>query len=279
MKVLNCPNTGLTLLISFSLLLVPFGLINNYILQADHEHPIASQASQSIPDTFSTDITLANIEPAPVEILLQRLFFPDIQVSAGVMIEPSARPIGGAVADSSVTGVLDTTGDAAFDQFLLGVINGDGETITGVYVRGILSLRVIQQPFQDEAFVSNETGTATQFRTPALFGVVGLLAHNYLSGRHFLSLLPGHEIRLVYGDGNYRRYRVTGSTDFERLTRSDVLSDFRDLRTQAILTSRELFNRFYRGDNYLTLQTCLEGDGYSNWGVRMVSAVPMDFES
>jgi hypothetical protein len=57
--------------------------------------------------------------------------------------------------------------DPGFDSFLEQVANGDPETITGVYVAGLLSLRVLQQPAEDVAFVSNEDGTATQFQSPS----------------------------------------------------------------------------------------------------------------
>ena len=169
----------------------------------------------------------------------------------------------------------DVLDDGDFFAFLQDVINGDGGSITGVYVKGVLRLRVVQQPSGDLTYVSDDFGTATQFRSPQEFGVVGLLAHNYLSGKDFLSIFPGLEIRLVYGDGTYQRYRVAGLADFERLTRYDVHSDFRDLQTHQILTSTEMFTRFYTGENSLTLQTCLEKDGYFSWGVRMISAEPI----
>jgi hypothetical protein len=36
---------------------------------------------------------------------------------------------------------------------------------------------------------------------PSKYGVTGLLAHNYLSGRHFFGLEIGDIVQLVYGDG------------------------------------------------------------------------------
>jgi hypothetical protein len=267
------------LLIGFSFILLQLVLVSRYLLPAGQDQPTATDTTQSIPDTFSTSISQADRLDAQVYLPLQGLYSVDVDNSEDVNDDPSPRMIGGAVAELSDADTLDLVGDAEFDQFLHQVFNGDGKTITGVYVEGIFSLRVIQQPQDDVAYVSNEFGTATQFQSPAFYGVVGLLAHNYLSGRHFLNLTPGLEIRLVYGDGAYRRYRVVGFADFERLTRFDVRSDFRDLHTQAILTSREMFDRFYRGENFLTLQTCLEGEGISNWGIRMVSAMPIDDES
>jgi hypothetical protein len=279
MKSISLPKIGLILVIGFSFILLPLVLVSGYLLPAGQDQPTTTDTTQSIPDTFSTIITQADRSPAQVYLPLQGSYSGGGDNSADTNDDPSPRIIGGAVAELSDTDTLDLVGDAEFDQFLHQVFNGDGKTITGVYVEGVFSLRVLQQPPQDVAYVSDEFGTATQFQSPAFYGVVGLLAHNYLSGRHFLSLTPGLEIRLVYGDGAYRRYRVVGFADFERLTRFDVRSDFRDLHTQTILTSRELFDRFYRGENFLTLQTCLEGEGISNWGIRMVSAMPIDDES
>jgi hypothetical protein len=279
MKSMNSPKTGLVLLISFSFLLLQFTLVNKYFLLAGQNQQTTADATQSIPDTFSTAVTQADRSPAQVDMLTQGSFAWDIEDGAGAIDKPSSRAIGNAVAELSETDVLDLVNDSEFELFLREVINGDGQTITGVYVEGLFGLRVLQQPPEDVAYVSNEYGTATQFQSPAFYGVVGLLAHNFLSGSHFLSLSPGHEVRLVYGDGAYRRYQVVGIADFERLTRFDVRSDFRDLRTQAILTSRELFDRYYRGENILTLQTCLEGEGYSNWGIRLVSAVLIEDQS
>jgi hypothetical protein len=297
MKLMNHPKPRYLFLASFLFLLLQFGLttklekaqfdVNSLIkLQTSNTDKYSSQSGEdqqegihvprSIPDTYSAEIFQAQRELPLEEPVLPEPFSQD----GGVAMDGSAsQAIAGAVVDPSGAQALYTTRDVGFEAFVLDVANGDSETITGVYVAGLLSLRVLQQPPEDVAFVSNENGTATQFQSSAHFGVVGLLAHNYLSGRHFLSIAPGHEIRLVYGDGSYRRYQVVGLADFERLTRFDVLSDFRDLQTQAILTSREVFDRFYRGNNYLTLQTCLEGDGDLNWGIRMVSAVPIDPDS
>jgi hypothetical protein len=279
MRLKNVLRTGLVGLVGFALLSMQINLWNLFVPTFDQHRRIKTESTRLIPDTYSAGAIRENQESAPMEIFLPGLYALDMEISVGSMVEPSSRAIGRPVADLSETDVLDKASDSTFNEFLQEVFTGDGQTITGVYVEGLFRLRVLQQPFRDVAYVSNENGTATQFRSPALYGVVGLLAHNFLSGRDFLSLLPGDEIRLVYGDGNFQRYRVIASADFERLTRSDVHSDFRDLQTQAILTSREIFDRFYRGNNYLTLQTCLEGEGYSDWGVRMVSAVPIDGES
>jgi hypothetical protein len=276
MKAVHRP---LILLIGFSFLLLQLAFVNRFFWHTDQDQRTTVETTQSIPDTFSLAIHQLDSEPAGVKSLLQGSFSLGIEDEIITDSEMPSRNIGGAVAELSENDVLDISSISTFDIFLQEVFTGDGDKITGVYVEGLFSLKVVQQPPQDAAFVSNEKGTATQFQSPAFYGAVGLLAHNYLSGRYFLYLSPGHEIRLVYGNGTYRRYQVVEYVDFERLTRSDVRSDFRELKTQSIFTNRQVFDRFYRGENKLTMQTCLEGDGYSNWGIRMVSAVPMDIES
>jgi len=272
--MMTIPKIGAVFLVSFSLLLFQFQRVEDHSPPVDQDDQDLAGSAQPIPDTYSYHIPRTQLETSPFEIFLPVSLSTEINIKAGAL-QSSNQTGGGEIQIASEADKQRKISDSAFDQFIQDVINGDGETITGVYVEGIFALRVLQQPYQNNAYVSNEEGTATQFRLATRYGVVGLLAHNYLSGRYFLSLSPGHEVLVVFGDGHYSRYRVSDITDFERLTINDVHSNFRDLSTQSVITSVELFNRFYRGDNYLTLQTCLEGEGYTSWGVRMVSAVPV----
>jgi hypothetical protein len=316
MKLAHSPRTFSFIFVAFSFLLLQFGLINHFIVSPDQEPLPIPDNTQAIPDTNLPDAAVLEIEdssPLPgvsgtsnpdMELDPQRYsgvdpsFFsapvpeysPSVEydaeplpaVSAPRALEdvsaqlPPAGAMGGAASYTPDVLVEEIPDDPDFDSFLEQVAHGDPETITGVYVAGLLSLKVLQQPAEDVAFVSNEDGTATQFQSPALYGVIGLLAHNFLSGKHFLNLVPGQEIRIVYGNGSYKRYQVSSISDFERLTRFDIRSDFRDIETDAVLSSKDLFTDFYREGNYLTFQTCLEGAGYSNWGVRMISAVPIE---
>jgi hypothetical protein len=316
MKLAHSPRTFSFVFIAFSFLLLQFGLINHFIVSPNPEPLPIPENTQAIPDTNLPDGAILEIEESSlfagasgtsnldVELDPQRYsgvdpsFFsapvPEYSPSAEYDAEPllaASAPreleelsaefpppgaMGGAASYTPEVLVEEIPDDPDFDTFLEQVAHGDPETITGVYVAGLLSLRVLQQPAEDVAFVSNEDGTATQFQSPALYGVIGLLAHNFLSGKHFLSLVPGQEIRIVYGSGSYKRYQVSSISDYERLTRFDIRSDFRNIETDAVLSSKDLFTDFYREGNYLTFQTCLEGAGYSNWGVRMISAVPIE---
>jgi hypothetical protein len=274
-KMITSPKLGVLLLVSFSFLLLAFQRVDDHSLPPGRDHQAPAGSLQPIPDTYTSRIYQTQREIPQFNIFLPVSLSTEVDVAAGAL-KSSTYSSRGEVKMVSEADELRMISGSAFDQFVQEVLTGDGEMITGVYVEGVLALRVVQQPYQNMAFVSNEEGTATQFQSATRFGVIGLLAHNYLSGRYFLNLSPGHEILLVFGDGQYRRYRVSGITDFERLTFNDVNSNFRDLSTQSVISSVELFNRFYRGDNTLTLQTCLEGDGYTSWGVRMVSAEPVE---
>ena len=316
MKLAHSPRTFSFVFIAFSFLLLQFGLITHFVVSPEPEPLPIPENTQAIPDTNLPDIAVLEIEepsqfsgasgssnpgqeldpqlysgvetsffsapipeyPSSVEYDRQPL--PESSAPRNPEDDSSELPpagaMGGAASYSPDVLVEEIPEDPGFDSFLEQVAHGDPETITGVYVAGLLSLRVLQQPAEDVAFVSNEDGTATQFQSPALYGVIGLLAHNFLSGKHFLNLVPGQEIRIVYGSGSYKRYQVSDISDFERLTRFDIRSDFRNIETDAVLSSKDLFTDFYREGNYLTFQTCLEGAGYSNWGVRMISAVPIE---
>jgi hypothetical protein len=163
----------------------------------------------------------------------------------------------------------------SLEEFVGQVADGREGVLTGVYVAGVMSLKVLQQPDGDASFISAEEGTATQFQSSTFYGVVGLLAHNFLSGRHFKELNPGQKVTLIYGDGSLENYRVTDIANFERLVQGDLRSNFRDLSSNSEWTVDEVFNQFYTGDRHLTLQTCIEKDGVWNWGVQFIIAEPV----
>jgi hypothetical protein len=306
MKLARPPKTFTFIFISLIFLIVQFSFVNRYMGYTNQDPLPKPENTQSIPDTYLpvvvdtiidhsasrasafapadsagedySTLSSKKVEPLSSDALLEEIssaeFYAE-SLRAETLPESATSP--GEVLDG-VGLVVENNNDLEFERFLEEVTNGDEYTITGIYVAGLFRLRVLQQPPQDAAYVSNEDGTATQFQSPALYGVIGMLAHNFLSGKHFYSLVPGQEIRIIYGNGSFRNYQITGFADFERMTRFDIRSDFRDLQTDELVSSRDLFARFYQDGNYLTLQTCLEGEGYSNWGVRMISAVPMEDE-
>ncbi len=154
------------------------------------------------------------------------------------------------------------------------VANGRPDSVSGLYVAGILALRVVQQPADNPGFISGEEGTATQFQRADQFGAIGLLAHNTLAGRDFLRISPAEELVLIYGDGRAEHFRVSQIVDYERLTRADLRSDFLALDTNGRYTADQVFARFYQHAHRLTLQTCLARGDIADWGVRFVVAEP-----
>ncbi|MDQ3004638.1 MAG: hypothetical protein M3R47_04550 [Chloroflexota bacterium] len=72
-----------------------------------------------------------------------------------------------------------------FTVFSQAVQNGKADSLRGVYVPNVLALPVVQQPSGNAGYVSSNDDQATQFAMASQFGNVGLLAHNYLSGKSF----------------------------------------------------------------------------------------------
>jgi hypothetical protein len=164
----------------------------------------------------------------------------------------------------------------SLEEFSRQVSDGQSDQVRGLYVPHVLALRVIPQPPGDPGFISAEDGTATLFQTASYFGVTGLLAHNFLSGRDFFRLNTGQELNLIYGDGHTRHYRVSQIDDFQRLSINDLRSNFLELSSGIEKTADQVFADFYQGQPHLTLQTCIERDGEWSWGVRFIRADPTD---
>ena len=165
---------------------------------------------------------------------------------------------------------------ADFHNFVTRISNGQKDVIRGVHVSGLFSLPVIQQPQNSPIFVSNKHDRVTQFQNAARNGVTGLLAHNYLAGGQFYKLVPGHEILVVYGNGDIQRYRVVSTHRYQKLSPSNLHSNLVDLSSGKEVSVTDVFNRFYRGEHHLTFQTCLERNGRLNWGFLFVVAVPVE---
>lgn len=161
-------------------------------------------------------------------------------------------------------------------DFIRQVSDGRGDSVRGFYVSGVMALRVVPQPQGDPGFISTEDGTATLFQSASAYGVTGLLAHNFLSGREFFRLKNGQALDVIYGDGHTRRFMVSQIADFQRLSISDVRSNFLELSSGLKKTADQIFADFYQGKPHLTLQTCIERDGVWTWGVHFVRAEPTD---
>lgn len=161
-----------------------------------------------------------------------------------------------------------------FTVFSQAVQNGKADSLRGVYVPNVLALPVVQQPSGNAGYVSSNDGQATQFAMASQYGNVGLLAHNYLSGRSFSQIEVGQEVRLVYGDGRVEYFIVTEILQYQALQPNSQWSSFRSLKDDITLSAEQMFKRVYTGDRHLTFQTCIQAEGISSWGRRFVVAVP-----
>jgi hypothetical protein len=154
------------------------------------------------------------------------------------------------------------------------LVNGDPSGLRGVLAEGEFELQVVQQPPGQPGYIAAVEGTVTQFAMAAQFGIVGLLAHDQLSGTYFAELQPGQRVDLIYGDGQTVPYRVTRVFHYRAADPASMTSSFIDLDTNACLSADQLFNRVYRGPIHVTLQTCISKDGDPIWGRLFVIAVP-----
>lgn len=164
-----------------------------------------------------------------------------------------------------------------FKGFIKLVENGNIGVLSGVYVPNVLALPVVQQPAGDAGFVSNQDDEATQFAMASQYGNIGLLAHNYLSGKLFSNLSVGEEVHLVYGDGKVEYFVITEVLRYQALEPTSQWSSFRNLDNYDVLSAGQMFTRAYAGARHLTLQTCIASNGNSSWGRLFVIAVPKSF--
>ncbi|HMQ50587.1 MAG TPA: hypothetical protein PKE64_13270 [Anaerolineae bacterium] len=159
--------------------------------------------------------------------------------------------------------------------FVKHVSDGQNDVVRGVYAPGVFALPVIQQPKNRATYVSNKRARVTQFSKAAENGVVGLLAHNYLSGGLFYGLKPGQEVIVVLGDGRLHTYRVTSIRQYQKLSPSDPHSPYLDLRSGQTFSATQIFEEYYQGKPQLVFQTCLESRGILNWGLTFITAEPV----
>lgn len=161
-----------------------------------------------------------------------------------------------------------------FASFVQSVMDGQADTLRGVYVTGVLAMPVVQQPVGQPGFVSTTDDLLTQFGMAAEVGNVGLLAHNYLAGTSFSMLMPGQQVSLVYGDGHVEFFTVKHILEYQALDPFSPYSDFRNLETNITISAAEMFKQVYRGERHVTFQTCIEANGNSSWGRLFVIAEP-----
>jgi hypothetical protein len=156
------------------------------------------------------------------------------------------------------------------DEFADSLVNGNARTVRGVYAPELFALTVVQQPYS--LYVSKDPGTVTQFALAATRGVVGLLAHNWLSGAEFFNLEVGDRLFLTYGDGRIAAYWVAEIQSYRATTPDSPYSHFIDLKTGKGTDVVGVIHRVYTGHDQVTLQTCIARDGILSWGRLFVIA-------
>jgi len=161
-----------------------------------------------------------------------------------------------------------------FEAFVASVRSGQAAVVSGVYVPGVLALRVVQQSPGNPNYVSLAPGTATQYGPASAYGVTGLLADDASSGVLYYRLAYGQEVRLVLGDGSVQTYHVNAVYQYQALSPNDPYSNFKDLNSGELLPATSLFNRMYSGGKHITFQTCLAKDGLLSWGRLFAIAIP-----
>lgn len=161
-------------------------------------------------------------------------------------------------------------------DFVETVKNGDETVLRGIYVANLMALPIVQQPYGQPGFVSSTDSVLTQFSMASEVGNLGLLAHNYLAGKFFPMIKQGHRIVLIYGDGYMESFLVEDILSYQALSPLSPYSQFKDLKTESILSAEDLFREVYRGDYHLTLQTCIANEGNASWGRLFIIAKPIN---
>jgi len=160
------------------------------------------------------------------------------------------------------------------DTFISQVENGQAEELRGVYIPEILAARVVQQPTENNEFVSPRQNILTQFGLASRFGSTGLLAHNELAGESISQLQEGQRFYLIYGNGQISAFVITEILHYQALEPTSTSSNFVDLENGGLLTASELFSRIYDRPGQVIFQTCISAEGNPAWGRLFVIAQP-----
>ena len=147
--------------------------------------------------------------------------------------------------------------------------------VKGVSIHNAGDFPVVQQPAGDTNYVSKNDGEVTQFASASRYGNIGLLAHNYLSGKSFSNIYMGQQIHLLYSDGRTEDFFVTEILRYKALDPKSPYSSFQNLDNKdEILTVGQMFDRAYQGGHHVTIQTCIAAEGNSSWGRLFIIASP-----
>lgn len=160
-------------------------------------------------------------------------------------------------------------------SFIDSIKDGNANILRGIYVEGVIAFPVVQQPYGTPGYVSTTDSVVTQFSMASEVGNLGLLAHNTLAGASFPQLKIGDTIILIYGDGHTQGFLVSDIQQYQATDPLSPYSYFKDLASETTLSALDLFNKVYRGDYHLTLQTCIDNQGNASWGRLFIIATPI----
>jgi len=148
-------------------------------------------------------------------------------------------------------------------------------SVNAIYLGQDHILHVVEQPAGKPEYVSDMTGTVTNFQLAAQYGNLGLIAHNYLGGRYFSELKIGDLVFAMNGYHGSQPYRVRQILHFQALNPRSPRSDFINLDTGQRCNVNDVFRQVYTGSHHLVLQTCIERGSVKEWGRLFVLADPV----
>ena len=163
--------------------------------------------------------------------------------------------------------------------FIDSVRDGNPDALRGIYIANVIAAPIMQQPVGNPWFISSEPDPVTQFSVASEVGNIGLLAHNYLAGEYFQNITENDTIVLIYGDGSTHSFKVASIQQYQAGDPLNPWSTFKDLNSGEAFSAEQLFNKVYRGDYHVTLQTCIEYNGNESWGRLFIIAVPIGVQS
>jgi len=124
----------------------------------------------------------------------------------------------------------------------------------------LFTARVVQQPEDDNNFVSDKNKTVTGFSFASAHETIGLMAHNNLTGRYFDNMEIGDTAYVEYRDKIWEKFIINEIERFEAVNPDDPYSDFISVETGEKINALDLAMREY-GQGGITFQTCYGQNG------------------
>lgn len=196
-------------------------------------------------------------------------------IAAGVLAACSPQTLPEGALEERGTAVVTLPDRTLLTRFQNGLLEGCwGREIVApqFLIIGDARLSVQQQPKDNPEFVTQDSGKVSQFQPANEYGVLGIIAHNYLEGARFLKLTVDREVVMTGSELNeIQIVRIKGIYRYQALDPDSSYSEFIELGHNKKLSSSEVFLRHYVDTDQadpakVTLQTCFEIDGKSNAG-------------